>query len=454
MLEHFGVARRAVPRERRRLDRPAAPPPRHPRRARARGDGARAARALRSRRSCASSPTRTPRCRSRTARRSRSRTWSRSSARRSRSRATSACSTSAPARATRRRCSPSSPPRCTRSSGSRSSPKRPAPRSRRPATSASQVHVGDGTLGLPEHAPFDGDRGRGRGRRGLPPALWEQLARGRPDRAAAGVRAPRPAALRPRADAGRPAAARLASRRGSSRSSPETAANRRSRCCRECAAASLEQYVAVLENRAVQALGAPPTGSSSRSSASSARPATSSTSWSTALLGIGAALGRRDVSFVVAAANNYWWNRHWTFARRRRATSRYQGMRFFVVSLAAFCVEPALAVRVPRLARAGQDRLAGGRDRPRHAAELPREQALVVPPLRLASPRWRSLRRARCRPRRRSRTPRTARTQRAADARDQATKLFLAHAKVAAWLDALPAEAGRPTRRSRAARGR
>jgi len=55
-----------------------------------------------------------------------------------------------------------------------------------------------------------------------------------------------------------------------------------------------------------------------------------------ALLGIGphkAAL----VSFVVSAANNYWWNRHWTFAGSKGHFA-YQGARFFVVSLAALLV--------------------------------------------------------------------------------------------------------------------
>jgi dolichol-phosphate mannosyltransferase len=43
------------------------------------------------------------------------------------------------------------------------------------------------------------------------------------------------------------------------------------------------------------------------------------------------------ISFLVAAASNYWWNRVWTFAhaRNRMAT---QGLRFFVVSLAAYGV--------------------------------------------------------------------------------------------------------------------
>ena len=41
------------------------------------------------------------------------------------------------------------------------------------------------------------------------------------------------------------------------------------------------------------------------------------------------------VSFVVAATNNYTWNRLWTF-RGQRGHVVYQGMRFFVVSTAAY----------------------------------------------------------------------------------------------------------------------
>jgi putative flippase GtrA len=43
------------------------------------------------------------------------------------------------------------------------------------------------------------------------------------------------------------------------------------------------------------------------------------------------------ISFVVAAANNYWWNRHWTFVHQKSHIA-VQGARFFVVSLAAFAV--------------------------------------------------------------------------------------------------------------------
>jgi dolichol-phosphate mannosyltransferase len=43
------------------------------------------------------------------------------------------------------------------------------------------------------------------------------------------------------------------------------------------------------------------------------------------------------ISFVISAGNNYWWNRHWTFAHQKSHVG-LQGLRFFIVSLAAFAV--------------------------------------------------------------------------------------------------------------------
>jgi putative flippase GtrA len=40
------------------------------------------------------------------------------------------------------------------------------------------------------------------------------------------------------------------------------------------------------------------------------------------------------ISWIAAAANNYWWNRVWTFAHAKGHFA-YQGMRFFVVSAVA-----------------------------------------------------------------------------------------------------------------------
>ena len=56
----------------------------------------------------------------------------------------------------------------------------------------------------------------------------------------------------------------------------------------------------------------------------------------TLLLGLGPHLAAA-ISFVVSAANNYWWNRHWTFAHQKGHFA-LQGARFFVVSGVALLV--------------------------------------------------------------------------------------------------------------------
>jgi putative flippase GtrA len=53
----------------------------------------------------------------------------------------------------------------------------------------------------------------------------------------------------------------------------------------------------------------------------------------TLLLGLGAHVAAA-VSFIVAAVNNYWWNRHWTFAETKGHFG-YQGIRFLAVSAVA-----------------------------------------------------------------------------------------------------------------------
>jgi putative flippase GtrA len=52
------------------------------------------------------------------------------------------------------------------------------------------------------------------------------------------------------------------------------------------------------------------------------------------LLGLGAHTAAA-IAFVISATNNYWWNRHWTFAHSKGHFG-YQGMRFLVVSVGAF----------------------------------------------------------------------------------------------------------------------
>jgi putative flippase GtrA len=55
-----------------------------------------------------------------------------------------------------------------------------------------------------------------------------------------------------------------------------------------------------------------------------------------ALLGLGAHTAA-VVSFVVSAASNYWWNRHWTFANQKGHFGM-QGLRYLVVTLVALGV--------------------------------------------------------------------------------------------------------------------
>lgn len=43
------------------------------------------------------------------------------------------------------------------------------------------------------------------------------------------------------------------------------------------------------------------------------------------------------IAFLVAVTNNFWWNRHWTFAARA-GHAGFQAARFVTVSVAAFLV--------------------------------------------------------------------------------------------------------------------
>lgn len=54
------------------------------------------------------------------------------------------------------------------------------------------------------------------------------------------------------------------------------------------------------------------------------------------LLGLGAHVAA-VISFVVSAASNYWWNRHWTFANQKGHFG-YQGIRYLIVTLVALGV--------------------------------------------------------------------------------------------------------------------
>jgi putative flippase GtrA len=93
----------------------------------------------------------------------------------------------------------------------------------------------------------------------------------------------------------------------------------------------------MLENRAVQALKRPSNWIQlAKFGAVGASGYVINLAVYVALLGLGAHVAAA-ISFVVAAASNYWWNRHWTFATEK-GDFAMQGMRFFAVSFVAFWV--------------------------------------------------------------------------------------------------------------------
>jgi dolichol-phosphate mannosyltransferase len=58
-------------------------------------------------------------------------------------------------------------------------------------------------------------------------------------------------------------------------------------------------------------------------------------------------------AFAVAVANNFWWNRTWTFSARSSGPARRHALRFFAVSAGAFLLTAcllllAIAAGVPR----------------------------------------------------------------------------------------------------------
>jgi dolichol-phosphate mannosyltransferase len=47
-------------------------------------------------------------------------------------------------------------------------------------------------------------------------------------------------------------------------------------------------------------------------------------------------------AFAAAVANNFWWNRSWTFAARSADGARAQAVRFLIVSVAVFLLTVSL----------------------------------------------------------------------------------------------------------------
>ena len=86
----------------------------------------------------------------------------------------------------------------------------------------------------------------------------------------------------------------------------------------------------------------------------------------------------RSCSFLVAVTNNYMWNRLWTFRAPARPC-RLPGLRFLVVSPLALVRKPASSCTCSSRLGVGEVLGAGDRDRARHAGELRRQQAVVLP---------------------------------------------------------------------------
>ena len=83
------------------------------------------------------------------------------------------------------------------------------------------------------------------------------------------------------------------------------------------------------------------------------------------------------MAFVVALANNFVWNRAWTF-KAGDGHAGFQAARFVVVSLAAFGFSLLLLFTLVEFGGVAEGAGAGARDRRRDAAELPRQQALEL----------------------------------------------------------------------------
>jgi putative flippase GtrA len=102
-------------------------------------------------------------------------------------------------------------------------------------------------------------------------------------------------------------------------------------------AGSLARAVAVLGNRAVQALKSPDNWVQlAKFGVVGGLGYAINLGVYDLLLGIGAHAAA-VVSYIVAAVSNYWWNRHWTFAQNKGGFGS-QGAKFFAVSAVALGV--------------------------------------------------------------------------------------------------------------------
>ncbi len=374
--------------------------------------------------------------------------------------------------ATPRPSSPSSRSRFIRSSGSRASPTTRGRSSGEAGYERVSVHLGDGTLGLPDHAPYDAIAVAAVAPT-VPAALWNQLRDGGslalPLRSGRGGRQSLCVFRRERPGGRRPEPRRR-------RSGPVCAmdlvgtATERPKVPLPASNARWQQCSTTVPCRRS---GSPPTGSSSRSSASSAPAATSSTWWPPSTLHLLGDLRKRARRLTTSAAGDLRVPRRGELellvepaldvprpARQLRASRR--------------TVLRRLGRRLPRQhrpprrcssrARLRRSTAAGHCGHRRHPAQFPREQALVVSPLKVLvvallaagvlaplalagddEAEHRSA--AHASPRSGSTVPATTTTGESSSApsrmnADQVEKIFLAWPKVKSWLERYPKSPG------------
>ena len=83
-------------------------------------------------------------------------------------------------------------------------------------------------------------------------------------------------------------------------------------------------------------------------------------------------------AWIVAVANNFVWNRHWTFDAGE-GVAHHQAMRFLLVSVVTEVISLLLLTAPRRVGRHVQGARPGDRRGRRDAAQLPRQQALELP---------------------------------------------------------------------------
>ncbi len=83
------------------------------------------------------------------------------------------------------------------------------------------------------------------------------------------------------------------------------------------------------------------------------------------------------VAWIVAVANNFFWNRHWTFDARE-GVAHHQAMRFLLVALVTEAISLALLTVLVEAGGLHEGPGPGDRGRRGDAAQLPRQQALEL----------------------------------------------------------------------------